>query len=121
MSQRTVLSFLLLVWAATYAGSFWHLLFTDPTDDGFTRGLNRVMGFMAWQVVAMLVGTVIWIVSLRPLRPPMVRWLLRLPALLGLGLVLLIAGTMVYSRLAKPPPAEPPLPKPATVAPDTGQ
>lgn len=42
----------LALWAAAFAYSFWVFQATAPVGDGFTRGLNRVTGFLGWQVLA---------------------------------------------------------------------
>jgi len=38
-------------WAALFLASFVALL-TEPSGDGFTRGLNRLASFMTWQGAA---------------------------------------------------------------------
>lgn len=43
---------LLLLWAAVMALSVWFVVTTDPTGDGFTRGMNRVVGFLGFQFLA---------------------------------------------------------------------
>jgi hypothetical protein len=39
-------------WAALFLASFIIWQATDPTGDGFARGLNRLASFMTWQGVA---------------------------------------------------------------------
>lgn len=41
------------LWLALFLASFAVLFLTEPTGDGFTRGLNRLASFMTWQGIAM--------------------------------------------------------------------
>lgn len=43
---------MLVVWLAVYVWSFRVMITTDPSGDGFTHGINRLVGFMTWQTVA---------------------------------------------------------------------
>ena len=40
------------LWLVVFLVSFAVLILTEPTGDGFTRGLNRLASFMTWQGVA---------------------------------------------------------------------
>jgi len=102
MSRRNFLFLLALLWAAAWIGSFWQLFGTEPTGDGFTRGLNRIMGFLGWQLAAGFLGCMLWIVGRQGERGRAARWLLRVPPFLTLLLVLAIVTVIVYARLGKP-------------------
>lgn len=117
MSLRYFLYLLLALWLAAYAGSFLQFMFTEASGDGFTRGMNRVMAFLGWQLVAAMLGGMIWLVAARLPHRPLVRWLMRLPAVLGLLLLLAIGALILYARIGNPAPVDAPTPKPATTAP----
>ncbi len=104
--QRTVVWGLVAVWAATWVGSFLVFQLTDPSGDGFTRGLNRLMAFLGWQLAAGFLGGLVWIVGRDQPQTGLGRWLLRAPALLALLLFGVLAATVLYARLAKPPPTD---------------
>jgi hypothetical protein len=46
------------VWLMLFITSFVVLQLTSPTGDGFTRGLNRIVAFMTWQIAALVLATV---------------------------------------------------------------
>jgi hypothetical protein len=75
---------LLVLWTITMAVSLWWLC-ADATGDGFTRGLNRVMGFLGWQLAGALLALPLWkgVRELGGWR----RWLGRVPAIWALGLI----------------------------------
>lgn len=106
MTQRTVVWLLVLAWAAAWAGSFVAFWLTDPTGDSFTRGLNRLMAFLAWQLGAGFLGGLVWMAGRGLEKSTLVRWLLRLPVILALLLFGALAVTVLYARLAKPPPTD---------------
>ena len=101
---------LLAIWAGVYAASVLQFLFIEPSGEGFTRGLNQIMAFLSWQMLAAILGCTAWFVGRKHNPARGLRILLRLPlTLAGLlfgGLILLIA----YARLAPPPerPVQPP-------------
>ncbi len=53
------IGFLLLIWGALFFGSFLSFFLISPTGDGFTRGLNRVVVFLAAQTTALIVGVLV--------------------------------------------------------------
>lgn len=110
MSGTGIAKSLLAIWAGVYAGSVLQLLLLEPSGDGFTRGLNQIMAFLSWQMLAAILGFTAWFIGRKHNPARGLRILLRLPLILaGLlfgGLILLIA----YARLASPPerPVQPP-------------
>jgi hypothetical protein len=46
------------VWLVLFITSFVVLQLTSPTGDGFTRGLNRIVAFMTWQIAALVLAMV---------------------------------------------------------------
>jgi len=57
---------LLALWAMAFALSFILFAITEPSGDGFTRGINRVSLFLGWQAIAGLLAVAAFGVS-RPL------------------------------------------------------
>lgn len=98
MSARTLFWLSLLVWAGLYAWSFLSFVVIEPTGDGFTRGLNRVGGFLLWQVAAGITAIVVWRAGLALQSGAKLRWLARLPALLFALLIIAIAALFVYGN-----------------------
>ncbi|MCB1342453.1 MAG: hypothetical protein KDK24_15565 [Pseudooceanicola sp.] len=106
MTRGTVTWVLLAAWAVAFAASFHGFLFAEPTGDGFTRGMNRVMTFLAWQIGAGLLAIVLWQVGKGDMR---LRWLVRLPALVAALLMVAVVALILWARLSKPAPMpEPP-------------
>jgi hypothetical protein len=90
---------------------------TPPADFGFTRGMNRITLFFQYQIGAGVVAAVLWWMgSHAPKRRN--RWLMRIPALLALGLVLFIVGLIAFARLDRPPRDS--VPPAAQIGPRTG-
>jgi NhaP-type Na+/H+ or K+/H+ antiporter len=111
MKRRNWVLLLLGIWAALYVASFLVPYFTPPTDFGFTRGMNRMTLFFRYQIGAGAVAAVLWWMG-RHAPKRRNRWLMRVPALLALGLVLFIVGLIAFARLDRPlrdsaPPAAP--------------
>lgn len=112
--QRSLVWGLAALWLAAWAGSFFAFQITDPTGDGFTRGLNRLMAFLGWQLAAGFLGGLLWIVGREVPQTALGRWLLRAPALLALLLFGALAATVAYTRFSKPAPVDYVPPGPAT-------
>jgi len=93
------------VWAALYAASVIVPYFTPPTDFGFTRGMNRVELFFKYQLAAGAVAVVVWWLG-TALTARWQRWLSRMPALLAIGLLLLVVGVIVIASMQRPGPTE---------------
>lgn len=104
MSRPILTRILLVLWAAAVAMSLWYLFMVEATGDGFTRGLNRLTGFLGWQLVAAILAGSIWWTGRGLARGRPLRWASRVPGLLVLALVVLIAGMILWARLADPPP-----------------
>lgn len=104
MTQRTVVWILALLWAAAWGGSFVAFAITDPTGDSFTRGLNRLMAFLGWQLAAGFLGGLVWMAGRGLAATPLGRWLTRVPALLAIVLFGALAATVLWTRMAAPPP-----------------
>jgi hypothetical protein len=120
MTANTFLRFALLFWALAFAASFAVFALVPPTGDSFTRGLNRVMGFLGWQAVAAMLAVAVWTIGNRLERGSPGRRISRVPAalagLLAAGIVALF--TIAYLSHPTGPPAEPQTAP--TVTPQTG-
>lgn len=114
---RRVLWIGLVLWALAFAASFLTLVLTEPTGDGFTRGLNRVTNFLGWQVAAGLIGIVLWVVGNGLERGTWPRRLSRAPAAVFGLLVAAIVGLILYANLSRPAPVQVPPAKPPTTVP----
>lgn len=54
--QTTIVRAIAAVWLVLFVLSFVMLQATEPTGDGFARGLNRIANFMTWQGAALIVA-----------------------------------------------------------------
>jgi len=104
--MRKILIVLLFLWAATYLASFIIPALSEATGDGFTRGLNRVTAFFGWQIVAGVLGLIIWMLGRSEEMSSSMRWLTRFPALLASALLIFIIGLILWAALKKPPPTD---------------
>ncbi|SMX45145.1 hypothetical protein [Actibacterium lipolyticum] len=59
-SPRVAFWLALALWAGVFAYSFWVFNTVPPTGDGFTRGLNRINGFIGWQVLACALAVIVF-------------------------------------------------------------
>lgn len=89
---------LLAVWAGLFVWSFIGFSITEPTGDSFTRGLNRVTGFLGWQLAAGLVAIPVFVLGRGHPRGSAMRWLSRLPVAAALALLLAIVGFIVWGN-----------------------
>ena len=60
---RLILVILLAIWALAFGYSFVAYIVTEPTDFGFTKGLNRVEAFLGWQAIAGLLSLPVLAIS----------------------------------------------------------
>jgi hypothetical protein len=117
--QRAVIWVILGIWALAMALSVLALV-AEPTGDGFTRGLNRLTGFIGWQTAGMIAALAAWLSARRLEAGDRLRLIARVPAywalLLVLGIAILIAyGAWIGNR---PPPETPaPVSAPAVTVP----
>ena len=58
MKPRVALVATLVVWMIFFVLSIIMAVSTEPTGDGFTRGMNRTMVFLTWQVAAFVVSLI---------------------------------------------------------------
>jgi hypothetical protein len=112
MTARRLIWLLLVVWFAVYAWSVLSYFLMPASGDGFTRGLNRISGFITWQMVAAGVAVAIWITGRGFAVGSRTRRISRGPALFAflpiLGLILVIAYVQIARWTADPIPASTP-------------
>ncbi len=123
MTANTLLRFALLLWALAFAASFAVFVLVPATGDSFTRGLNRVMGFLGWQAVAAMLAVAVWTIGNRLDRGSPGRRISRVPAALAGLLAAGIVALFAYAYLSYPtvPPAGPQTaPTAPTATPQTG-
>lgn len=99
--MRPFLILCIALWAAAWAWSFIGFAMTEPTGDGFTRGLNRTRTLFLWQFVATSLSIPIWLLGVPRASKRRHRWLARIPALLGL-LPMLVILTVVTTAFLVP-------------------
>ena len=93
---------LLALWCAAWVYSVVFLMNTDPTGDGFTRGVNRITGFLGWQGVAGMLAFAVWGVGLGFPKGSGIRRTSAVPLGTALALILLIVGMVVWARFTHP-------------------
>lgn len=88
----------------------------EPVGDGFTRGLNRVTGFLGWQMAGAIAALALWLSSGSLEKGKPMRRICRIPGIWALTLVGLvtawIAVAVIGSELQRRAvePASPPPP-----------
>lgn len=109
MAGRVAFWALLLAWAVCIALSVIVPAMTDPTGDGFTRGMNRVNLFFRFQIAALVLALPLWLFA-RSQHSAALRRLGRVPGVVALVETLAVLGLLLWAHLAKPavdlPPAQ---------------
>ncbi|PKP85389.1 MAG: hypothetical protein CVT80_02835 [Alphaproteobacteria bacterium HGW-Alphaproteobacteria-2] len=114
MTRTTRLFWLLAaLWALLWGGSFAAVWLTEPTGDGFTRGLDRLARFAGLQAAAGMTAVPLWLGGRRRFpRGTAPRWLSRVPLLLAALLLGFVIAVTLWAML-QPPHA----PAPSTIIP----
>jgi len=120
MTEKRLLWILLVLWALAFGWSIWSLMFTAPTGDGFTRGLNRVSSFVGWQLAAAVLAFGIWLAGRHSPPRSFARRLSKVPASLFALLCAVVVALIIYAAFIKNSVPEPPPPpaKPVTAPAD---
>lgn len=98
--KRLLLIGLLSVWALAWGFSFVAYATTEPSGDGFVRGMNRVTAFFGWQLAAAMPAFAAWVIGRDWPRGSGVRFVSRVPIQLALGLAAVVAGLILWARFA---------------------
>jgi len=93
---------MLALWAAAWGYSFVFALSTVAQGDGFTRGLNRIAGFLGWQGVAGMFAFACWGVGRGFSIGSGIRRISAVPLGLALALVIVVLGVVFWSWLGHP-------------------
>jgi hypothetical protein len=97
--RHIALKLLLLIWVVMMGISVLGFALIEPTGDGFTRGMNRVISFLSWQVAGLVLALVCLFLRASVNRGRPLRWIALVPALvagvqiLGFVSVFLAAAT----------------------------
>jgi hypothetical protein len=112
---------LFVAWLAAFAGGYIGYALTEPTDFGFTRGLNRVYPWLWGQIFAFIFAVTAWF-SVRGRRAHLTRAMIllgRLPLFIMFVEAVIFFGLIAFAMLmgSNVEPYAPAGP-PTSVAPD---
>ncbi|QBY02270.1 hypothetical protein E2K80_17260 [Rhodophyticola sp. CCM32] len=96
--SRTTIWILLAMWmlCMLFAGLS---LSETPIGDGFTRGQNRMSGFLSWQLVGGMLALMLWVL-VRPLpKGDRLRWVGLAPIWLAVALLIVVVSRIGYALL----------------------
>ncbi len=92
-----------VIWGALVLQGFSLYFSLEPTDSGFTRGLNRVKAFLQWQVYALIAAVVTSMIGRHLGAKGGLRIVSRIPLWISGGflalLVVTFIGLIVWTRL----------------------
>lgn len=92
---------LLALWVAAWGYSLVPL-FAEPTSDGFTRGMNRMAGFLGWQGVAGMIALALWGIGRGLPNGSGARRISGVPLGMALALLLVLVGMVLWAQLSHP-------------------
>jgi len=96
--RRAAIWLVLVAWCLAMVASGLALA-AEPVGDGFTRGMNRTIGFLGWQLGAAMLALVAWLAA-RPLpRGALLRRLAFVPGWWCVGLLVVFAGLVGVALL----------------------
>ena len=90
----------MVVWAALYLWSFVVLITTEPTGDGFTRGVNKVTNFVGWQGAAGVLAAILWFMGRDYAKGTLEKWASIVPLLCAILLVTMLIAVFLFAQLA---------------------
>ena len=91
---------LFAAWCGAFIMSFVAFSMTEPTGDGFVRGMNRVGRLLGWQGVAGVLAVLTWGVGRRLEPGSGARKLAAFPVLVAVVLVLALVGLLIWARFS---------------------
>ena len=101
MTRPLIIWLILAAWLCAVTASVYALN-VEPVGDGFTRGMNRVTGFLVWQFGATIPAFAAFIASHGLAKGSIQRWLARVPMWWSGALLAVFIGTVIYLFVAPP-------------------
>ena len=98
-AKRFAMLGLLTLWTVLWGLSFYVFVTSEPTGDGFVRGLNRMTAFLGLQSAAALPAFAAWWLGRQWPKGSGVRMVARVPLQLALGLAAVIGGLILWALL----------------------
>ncbi len=99
-APRFVITVLMACWALAFAYAFWAFATTEPTGDGFARGVNRISAYLGWQAIAGMFAIAIAAVGRGWPKGSGVRRLAWVPLGLALTHVAAVVGLFAWAQFA---------------------
>jgi uncharacterized membrane protein YhaH (DUF805 family) len=93
--SRSSFWILMILWVGAM-GLSGLALTAEPTGDGFTRGLNRIMTFLSWQLGGAIIALGLWIAVQPVPKGDLYRWIGRGPGWWALLLLAVFVGFIAY-------------------------
>lgn len=100
MAAARIFWLLLTLWLVFFVLSFVVFFTTEPTGDGFTRGMNRITGFIGWQGGAGAIGVLVWFRGRGFEKGTLQRWMSIVPLLCAILLVFALVAVVLLARIA---------------------
>jgi len=98
-TRKLLLMALLALWVAAFGYSIIFAATTPTSGDGFTRGMNRITGFLGWQGVAGTLAFACWGVGWSFERGLGIRRISTVPLGMALLVILAIIGWTVVAMV----------------------
>lgn len=99
-TRTLLLMVLLALWLGAWGYSVYYLLTTAPEGSSFTRGMNRISGFLGWQGVAAMLAFACWGIGWSFPKGTGIRRVSMVPMGMALALILVVAGMVVFAGAA---------------------
>lgn len=96
-TRTLLLMVLLALWVAVYGYSIIFMLTTPVEGSGFTRGMNRISGFLGWQGVAGILAFGCWGIGWSFPKGSGVRRVSAVPLWMAVALILVGVGMVMFS------------------------
>lgn len=97
-SQRLLLTALFAAWVFAVGYAFFSFATTNPSGDGFTRGMNRVTAYLGWQGAAGMISFALFAVGRGWPKGSAVRRMSVFPLAIAFLHVAAILGVVLWAR-----------------------
>jgi len=116
MNKQAIAKLLLIVWGGLFIASFVMFAITPATDFGLTAGYNRFEIFFRWQITAVVVGIIVWLMGKNFTAGTFWRWMCRIPIFSTAILLIALIALIAWLSFFKPEPMQnlQPDPQPVT-------